>query len=273
MKGFLFLFLSINFISTLSFARCAVEDINPAEKFLTDLQMQIFSQTKLMNTSSSTINTIPVVFHVIESVIPESVFDKQIDALNIGYALTGFQFSLQEVNFIPVNKWQGIGAGNSTERDLKRNFRKGDSTTLNVYVLPNLGKFLGWATLPWDYSSRPEMDGVVLSANTLPIVGRWPFNEGATMTHEVGHWMGLFHTFQGGCFGNGDFVDDTPAQQAPTFGCPIPQDSCSNNPGLDPVNNFMDYSDDACLTEFSQGQILRMNASFTTYRIDDNSWF
>jgi hypothetical protein len=77
--------------------------------------------------------------------------------------------------------------------------------------------------------------------------------------------MGLYHTFQGGCAG-GDRVDDTPAQAVQTSGCPSdPIDSCPGG-GPDPVNNYMDYSDDACLTEFTAGQKDRMDAMWKLFR-------
>lgn len=85
-----------------------------------------------------------------------------------------------------------------------------------------------------------------------------PFDKGRTMTHEVGHWLGLLHIWgSGGCNGSGDFCTDTPTASGPNYGCPT-VDSCPSSPGIDMVQNYMDYTNDACMNIFTQNQKDRM---------------
>jgi hypothetical protein len=222
---------------------------------------------------SATGGTINVYFHVINrgagianGDVPDSQILDQIAVLNAAYASLGWSFNLVSIDRTTHTTWYTMGPGTSAERQAKQALRQGTADDLNIYSASPGGGLLGWATFPSDYSRRPSQDGVVILYSSLPGGSAVPYNLGDTGTHEVGHWMGLYHTFQGGCNGNGDYVSDTPAERSPAYGCPIGRNSCARKPGLDPVTNFMDYTDDACMDRFSTGQDTRMDQMFTAYR-------
>jgi hypothetical protein len=237
--------------------------------------------------------TIPVAFHVIRKNdtvgggnVPQSWIDAQISVLNDSYggvtggADSGFRFRLASVdrttkqswfNLIPANgDVHRLYRGGGKEIKMKQALHAGGADTLNIYSA-KLGQFLlGWAYLPWDFVGNNPLprffDGVVIEYRSMPGGGLAPYDEGDTATHEIGHWLGLYHTFQNGCSTPGDHVADTPYEASPAFQCPVGRDTCADRPGLDPIHNFMDYTYDACMYMFTADQDARMAESWAAYR-------
>ena len=217
---------------------------------------------------------IQVYVHVIRSSsgagdVSDTRIAQQLNVLNAAFASTGWSIDLVGTTRTNNDSWYTMTPGSTAESQAKAALRQGSADDLNMYLANIGGGLLGWATFPSNYTSAPSKDGVVVLSASLPGGNAAPYNLGDTATHEVGHWMGLYHTFQGGCArqdSGGDVVADTPAERSAAYGCPVNRDSCASLPGLDPIYNFMDYTDDACMVEFTAAQDARMDSMFSAYR-------
>jgi hypothetical protein len=255
-------------------ARCATRRVDETEADEIDAQVARFLAGRGQKKSAplpSGGGTVNVYFHIIvntagEGNVSAKMLNTQMDVLNDAFAPHGWSFVLAGTDLTTNNEWFEMEPGTVAERDAKAALRQGSADDLNIYTANPGGGLLGWATFPSSYQTRPLNDGVVVLYSSLPGGGAVPYDEGDTATHEVGHWFGLYHTFQGGCSKKNDLVSDTPAERSPAFGCPVGRDTC-NATGLDPITNFMDYTDDACMNEFTTGQDERMLALFNTYRL------
>jgi len=214
--------------------------------------------------------TIDVWLHVITAAdgsgnVTDTMIADQMDVLNDAFASTGWSFNLVATTRSNNDSWYTMTPGSPAETQAKAALRVGTADDLNIYLANIGGGLLGWATFPSNYTSAPSRDGVVVLSASLPGGNAAPYNLGDTATHEIGHWMGLYHTFQGGCSKSGDYVADTAAERSAAYGCPVGRDSCAGG-DVDPIVNFMDYTDDFCMYKFTGNQDERMDAMFSAYR-------
>ena len=200
--------------------------------------------------------------------IPRRWINDQITVLNDSYsgatggANTGFQFELAGVTRTTSPDWFHMHS-QGQDRKMKEALKVGGLDTLNIYTVDHR-TLLGYAWLAQDAEKVGDLDGVVVHYQSLPGGNFEIYSEGDTATHEVGHWLDLFHTFDGGCK-RGDQVADTAPEASPAFFCPEGRDTCAGN-GLDPITNFMDYTQDNCMFEFTDGQAVRMLQAWAAFR-------
>jgi hypothetical protein len=229
--------------------------------------------------------TVPVWVHVIRKgagfangELSNAAINSQIAVLNQSYlGFTGgsnvdFEFVLAGVTRTTNQRWfDNFALDFAVEVEAKTALRRGGSDTLNIYTADGV-LYLGFAYLPKDATKKKyealNLDGVFVDWRSLPGGNIDPYSEGDTATHEVGHWLGLLHTFEKGCSNKNDGVDDTPAEAGPNFVCTPGIDTCTGKkfPGVDPIENFMDYTEDFCMYKFTNGQAERMRAAWAKYR-------
>ncbi|KAM3446462.1 hypothetical protein MY3296_009657 [Beauveria thailandica] len=208
--------------------------------------------------------------------LSNTTIEKQINVLNRGFNSTPFRFALAGISRNVTRLPPATNPSMDAQMAFWFKYRQGNYRSLNLYYVS--GFYGGQCTFPsmqaaLESSADFFMDGCTMGADTTPGSGGL-FGAGTTTIHEVGHWMGLLHTFHGGCSSEyGDFVADTPFESdAPskieqTFEvCPVGRDSCPDLPGLDPIHNYMDYTSEDCRSEFTIGQIDRMKSMWALVR-------
>ena len=247
--------------------------------------------------------TIPVVFHVVYNTDAENISEEallsQLEVLNADFrrmntdaantpdyfkpfaADTKIQFCLASVgpNGEPtsgITRTRTANGSFSYGSDNVKFTSKGGMDIwdrdqyLNIWICNIGNEILGYATPP---GARAAQDGVVLhfaSVGAPPANNfKWNYNRGRTATHEVGHWLGLDHIWGNGSSCNdSDGIDDTPNQRQENSGCNTGiKTSCNDSLYGDMYQNYMDYSDDACMNLFTKGQADRMNAILATARV------
>ena len=272
------------------------------------LQNQSNENPKTNTTTSNkttTVVTIPVVVHVVYNTpsqnISEAQIRAQISVLNEDYRLKNpdslpvthpfWPLSADaEYEFCLATKDPSGNPTNGITRtftsttdfdadingdDVKLNVTGGHDNWnpnlyLNIWVCNLVNGVLGYATFPNELAINPELDGLVIGYKYFGVGGTTiaPLNKGRTVTHETGHWLGLYHPCETNC--DNDFVADTPPCEELNYGCPSfphrPNNLCGGNANGEMYMNFMDYVDDACMNTFTYGQAVRMRNQLNTYR-------
>ena len=244
--------------------RCKFHEPELVVQAASEKMIQIHKSAMLsmppMTLEEGSVYTIKVYYNIIHKVdgtgdISNDVIEKQMDVLNDGFSgldsyynrcegvpSSGIEQADTEFRFVLVNTERTANDAwfdlDSSEDTVKANLRQGTCSDLNIYS--GTTGYLGWATFPMSCAGDLTSDGVVVNYSSHPDQST-TYGEGDTLTHEVGHWLGLYHTFQGGCDG-GDSVIDTNAESSAASGCPINRDTCSSQSGVDPIYNFMDYT-------------------------------
>jgi hypothetical protein len=239
--------------------RCATPELAPDQA--DRIEQDIKSRHSL---TGATTATVPVRFVVFQFGGKFGVTDAQINnQLSVLNAAYGNVVTFTKASVDRIEDRNCASRFGDKCKAKGRALHPGDGPNTLYFFTGQLGNnLLGYATFPWDYQAKPNLDGVAILYSSLPGGTATQYNEGDTATHEIGHWLGLYHTFQGGCCNGstcGDYVTDTLAEQQATYEC-VDGKTCGD---ADPITNFMDYTYDSCMNTFSTGQFDRMRANFS----------
>ncbi len=255
--------------------RCATHGLTAAEHAAADARAAMFAANNPLPSAEELLadpklakNRVNVWVHVIHDGsrgnVSQGDITAQIRVLTRAFKRHGFRFKLKGTTRTKNRKWFGKCHKGGVYNQMTNKLAVDPKRNLNIYLCNPAGGLLGFAFLPGSSVTGTARDGVVVLYTSLPNGSAAPYNLGDTGTHEVGHWLGLLHTFQGSC-SDGDKVGDTPAEASPAYGCPIGRDSCAGG-GVDPIFNFMDYTDDSCMNSFTNGQRTRMAQQVAAFR-------
>jgi len=252
----------------------ACATVEPTAAEAQAIQLELERDAGGSATQSGYGGVVRVAFHILHNGVDGNVTDAQIEAqmeeLNADFSGaaggydTGYRFVLASIDRTLNPEWFDLVQGSKTEKNVKEALAVDPVHTINIYT----ARFnaLGWSTFPWSIPEDEVHQGIVVHYGSLPGGYIENFNMGRTVTHEVGHYFGLMHTFFGGCQEPNDFVTDTPAQTAQTTGCPPDGTDTCSLPGVDPIHNFLDYSYDLCYAEFTLGQDDRMDGMISNWK-------
>lgn len=251
--------------------------LNSEKKFVNS-QLETFHKKHRRSLEEEQQLTIKIKFHIIhdgqKGKVTREQCDQQIAQLNLAFSGGESQlgvdskiaFSLDEVKYYDNAAWYS-----KCQKHESTFAEHGVDPTkyVNVFTCEGDG-LLGWAYLPGNFPENYKQNLVCVAAGSLPQGDIQTYNKGDTLTHEIGHFFGLYHTFnQGGtpCTeGGDDGVSDTPFEASPGYECNMDRDTCPSDPGTDPLWSYMDYTDDDCMNRFSRGQVERMRDSLGLYK-------
>ena len=182
---------------------CGVRDLDEETARMADEHARMIAD-RTVDPQLTSSHVIPVYWHRIHSsstngAVSASQITSQINVLNSGLRLDRVELQPGGARTTPPTRRWYTCSGGSCETQMKTALRQGGANDLNIYSNNMGGGLLGWATFPSELRASPKMDGVVMLYRSVPGGSAAPYNLGDTATHEVGHWMGLYHTFQGGC--------------------------------------------------------------------------